>query len=137
MSTQIEDIIMKSAMELFQGDAVKFFGINERIVASARTELSNIQTQRKTDDWVWETEDASLLHFEFQSDHDKKDLVRFMLSDAILHSNTGKNIRTIVVYSANIKKAATTLNAGAIKYEVEAFYMSALDGDKTYPKYKA
>jgi len=134
---QIEDTIMKAVMELFKGDAVKFFGINTRVIASARTELAHIPVQRKTDDWLWETDEDTFLHFEFQSDYDKKDLARFMVSDAILHFNTGKPVRTIVVYSAEISETITTLNAGAIQYNVEAFYMSALDGDKTYADIKA
>jgi len=58
---------MKSVMELFKGDAVKFFGINSKIIASARTELTHIPVQRNTDDWVWETDEDYFLHFEFQS----------------------------------------------------------------------
>ena len=137
MQKQAEDIIMKSVMELFKGDAVKFFGINMRIIASARTELTHIPVQRKTDDWLWETDEDSFLHFEFQSGYSKKDLARFMVSDAILHYNTGKPVRTIVVYSADIEETITTLDAGAIRYNVEAFYMSTLDGDKTYAALKA
>lgn len=124
-------------MELFKGDAVKFFGIDKRVIASARTELAHIPIQRNTDDWLWETDDDSYLHFEFQSDYDKKDLARFMVSDAMLHYNTGKQIKTIVVYSADIKNTITTFDAGAIHYNVEAFYMSTLDGDKTYADIKA
>jgi len=62
LQNQIEDTIMKAVMELFKGDAVKFFGINTRVIASARTELSHIPIQRKTDDWLWETDENSYLH---------------------------------------------------------------------------
>jgi hypothetical protein len=123
---------MKSVMELFKGDAVKFFGIDTNVIASARTELLHIPVQRKTDDWLWETDDDKFLHLEFQSDYNKNDLSRFMISDAILHFNTGKPVKTIVVYSADIEKTITTLDAGSIRYNVEAFYMSGIDGDKTY-----
>jgi predicted transposase/invertase (TIGR01784 family) len=123
-------------MELFKGDAVKFFGIDAQIVAPARTELSHIPVQRNTDDWLWRTDDDSFLHFEFQSDYNKNDLARFMVSDAMLYFKEGKPIKTIVVYSAEIKDTITTLDIGAIQYNVEAFYMSALDGDKTYDDIK-
>ena len=137
MSQPIEDTIMKNIMELFEGDAVKFFGIDARVVAPARTEFSYIPIQRKTSDWIWETEDDSYLHFEFQSNHDKKDMSRFMITDAMVYFKTGKPVKTIVVYSADIKEAITTLDAGAIQYNVDAFYMSALDGDKTYEELQA
>lgn len=137
MSKQVEDVVWKNIFELFKGDAVKFFGINTKIVASARTEFSRIPILRKTDDWLWDTDEDFYLHFEFQSEYKKKNLSRFMISDAILYHNTGKPVRTIVVYSADVKETITTLDAGAIKYNVEAFYMSALDGDKTYAEIKA
>ena len=124
-------------MELFKGDAVKFFGINKKIVASARTEFSHIPIQRKTGDWWWETDDGWYLHFEFQSDYDKNDMPRFMITDAMVYFKTGKRVKTIVVYSADVKETITTLDAGAIQYNVEAFHMSTLDGDKAYAEIKA
>jgi hypothetical protein len=136
LSTQVEDTVWKNIFELFKGDAVKFFGINTKVTASARTELSHIPIQRKTDDWLWDTDEEFFLHFFFFFLYRKKDLSRFMISDAILYHNTGKPVRTIVVYSADVKETITTLDAGAIKYNVEAFYMSTLDGDKTYDEIK-
>ena len=47
MSKQAEDTIMKNIMELFKGDAAKFFGINKRIVAPARTELTYVKMTKK------------------------------------------------------------------------------------------
>ena len=129
---QHEDIVMKAVMELFKGDAVKFFGIDKRIISATRTELSQIQVQKNIDDWVLYADDDTLLHLEFQSDYDKADLVRFMVSDAMLYFKERKPVRTIVVYSAEIKDTITALDAGAIQYGIEAFYMSTLDGDKTY-----
>ena len=134
---QHEDVIMKAIMELFKGDAVKFFGIDKRIISATRTELSHIQVQKNIDDWALYADDNTLLHLEFQSSYDKADLARFMVSDAMLYFKERKPIRTIVVYSADITDTITTLDAGAIQYSVDAFYMSTLDGDKTYADIKA
>jgi len=129
---------MKSIMELFKGDAVKFFGIDKQVVSAAtisaasRTELTHIHIQKNIDDWILETDDDTFIHFEFQSDYNPKDLSRFMVSDAMLYFSVQKPIRTIVVYTADIKDTITMLDAGAIKYSVDAFYMSSLDGDVTY-----
>jgi len=129
---------MKGVMELFKGDAVKFFGINKQILsastvsAASRTELTHIHIQKNIDDWILEADDNTFLHFEFQSDFDPKDLSRFMVSDAMLYYNVRKPIRTIVVYTADIMDTITEIDAGAIKYSVDAFYMSTLDGDVTY-----
>jgi len=143
LSQPREDTIMKSIMELFKGDAVKFFGINKKIVsgttlsAEARNELTHIHIQRNINDWLVEAEDGTFLHFEFQSDYDEDDLPRFMVTDAILYKQKRKPIRTIVVYTADIKETKTAFDAGSIQYGVDAFYMSALDGDKTYADVKA
>ena len=137
MSTQHEDIVMKSIMELFSGDAVRFFGIDKQVVSVAPTELNYIPVQKNINDWVLYADDDSYMHFEFQSDYSKKDLARFMVSDAMLYYKEEKQIKTIIVYSADVKETITTLDIGSIKYNIDAFYMSKLDGDKTYEDIKA
>jgi len=138
-----EDMVLKAVIELFKGDAVKFFGIDKQIVsavtisAESRTELSHIHIQKNVDDWLLEADDGSFIHFEFQSDYDPQDLKRFMVSDAMLYFKVGKPIRTVVVYTAEIQKTQTRLDAGAIQYEVDAFYMSAMDGDAVYDEIRA
>jgi len=109
LSTQHEDVVMKSIMELFKGDAVKFFGIDKRVISAAPTELSHIPVQKNINDWVLYADDDSYIHFEFQSDYSKKDLARFMVSDAMLYYNEGKPIKTIVVYSSDIKETITAI----------------------------
>jgi len=134
---------MKNVMELFKGDAVKFFGIDKQIIsgttvsAEARTELTHIHIQRNIDDWILEAEDNTFIHFEFQSSDNPKDLSRFMISDALLYHSIQRPIRTIIVYTADIKNTITALDAGAIKYSVDAFYMSTIDGDATYEAIRA
>jgi hypothetical protein len=123
---------MKAVMELFQGDAVKFFGIDKTIVAPARTEFMHLEYKKNVDDWVFEADDKSFVHFEFQTTLKKDDLGRFMVSDAILYNKTGEPVKTVVVYSGDIEKAKTSLDCGSIKYEVDAFYLAGLDGDARY-----
>jgi len=130
-------------MELFKGDAIMFFGIDKKIVSGTtlsrevRNELTHIHIQRNINDWLVEAEDGTFLHFEFQSDYNEDDLSRFMVTDAILYKQKRKPIKTIVVYTANIKETATTFDAGSIQYSVDAFYMSTLDGDKACADVKA
>jgi hypothetical protein len=123
---------MKAVMELFQGDAVKFFGIDKTIVAPARTELMHLEYKKNVDDWVFEADDKSFVHFEFQTTLKKDDLSRFMVSDAVLYNKSGMPVKTVVVYSGGIENAKTSLDCGSIKYEVDAFYLAGLDGDAKY-----
>jgi hypothetical protein len=135
--SQAEDFIMKYVMELFSGDALKFFGVDKKVVSIERTELGHITLQRNRDDFLMTTEDNWLIHLEFQVTRRKENLPRFMISDAMLYYNTHKRVMTIVVYSGDIKKTGTTLDAGAIKYSVKALYMSDLDGDRTHEELRA
>ena len=128
---------MKSIMELFKGDAVKFFGIDKKIVSATRTEYSHLNLQKNIDDWILKADDDSYLHFEFQTTNKKQDLPRFMVSDAILCYQEGKPVKTIVVYSSDIEQTNTTLDYGSIQYKVDAFYLVKLDGDKKYDELKA
>jgi len=134
---------MKGVLELFKGDAVKFFGIDKRIVAgttisaATRTELSHIHIQKNIDDWVLEADDNSFIHFEFQSTYAPEDLARFMVADAMLFFKERKRIRTIVVYTADIEDTITTMDAGSIQYSVDTFYMSSMDGDRIYEDIQA
>jgi hypothetical protein len=119
------------------GDALKFFGIDKNIVSAAPTALLQLPPLSKTDDYLLEADDGSFVHFEFQTTDKPDDLPRFMISDAMLYYKTKKPIKTIVVYSADIKKTITSLNVGSIHYNVEAFYMSVMDGDRAYEDIKA
>jgi hypothetical protein len=128
---------MKNVMELFKGDAVKFFGIDKKIVSAARTERLQIDIQKNIDDWKLLADDGTYIHFEFQSDYDKNDLSRFMVSDAMFYFKEKKPVQTIVVYSSDIKETETSVDAGSLRYDVQAFYMVKLDGDDSYSNIKA
>ncbi|AGK95980.1 DUF4351 domain-containing protein [Clostridium pasteurianum] len=133
MDTKIrntEDAIMKSVMDVFREDALKFFGVKAKIVSSARTELKNLQITTAFMDYTFLLDDNSFVHLEFQTTDKKDDLSRFLAYDAALHYKENKNVNTIVVYSSDIKKAVTSINIGSIKYSVKAFYMNSIDGDK-------
>lgn len=128
----IEDAIMKSILDVFKEDALQFFGIKSKIITAARTELKNLQIDTSFMDYTFLLDDNSFLHLEFQTTNRKSDLARFLAYDAVLYYKENMPINTIVVYSSNIKKAKTNINIGSIKYSVNAFYMSNLDGDAKY-----
>jgi hypothetical protein len=137
LSKQIEDAVMKSIMELFKGDAVKFFGIDKEIVSVARTEMLQINIQKNINDWFLLAIDDTYLHWEFQTTYNKKDLSRFMVSDAMFYYKEGKPVKTIVIYSSDIEETVTSLDAGSLQYNVGTFYLASLNGDEAYEKLKA
>lgn len=127
---KIEDSVMKKAMEFFKDNAVKFFGINTKIIAPAETEIKNVDIKTNYIDYLFYTEDGGYLHFEFQTTDKREDIKRFLYYDASLFYKEKRKVKTIVVYSADIEDVETSVDAGTIKYEIEAFYMKNLDGDE-------
>ncbi|WBW95231.1 DUF4351 domain-containing protein [Oceanirhabdus sp. W0125-5] len=131
-----EDAIFKRSMEIFKEGALSFFGIEEKITSPANIEIKNIDIKTSSMDYLFNTEDGNYLHFEFQSTSKTEDIARFMYYDATLYYRDRKRIKTIVVYSAEIDKTITNLSCGSINYQVEAFYMSNIDGDEKYNNLK-
>lgn len=128
---KVEDSVLKKAMEVFQQSAVDFFKINTKITAVAETEMKNIEIKTNYLDYLFYTDDGNYLHFEFQTTDKKDDLKRFLYYDASLFYKQKRKIKTIVIYSSDIEDTEDYIDAGTIKYNVEAFYMKSLDGDKT------
>jgi len=81
-------------------------------------------------DYLFYTEDGNYLHFEFQTTDKKEDIKRFLYYDASLFYKEKRRVRTMVIYSADIDNVETYIDAGTVKYNIEAFYMKNLDGDK-------
>ncbi len=132
LAKNTEDIIMKNVFDLLKGDALKFFGIDKKIVARARTEVNFVELKTNFDDNVYLLEDGTLIHFEFQTTNKKDDIYRFMVSDAFLAFKERKSVRTIVIYSSDIVNAPSNLDLGSITYKIDTFYMVAFDGDVIY-----
>jgi len=127
---KVEDAVMKEAMNYFKDHAVRFFGIKEKVIAPAETELKNIDIKTNQMDYLFHVEDGSYLHFEFQTTNKKEDLSRFLYYDTSLYCKNRRKIKTVVIYSADIENTETEIDGGSIKYSTEAFYMKSLDGDE-------
>jgi predicted transposase/invertase (TIGR01784 family) len=134
---KIEDSIMKNAMDIFKQSAVNFFNLKTKIIAPANTELKDVSIKTNFTDYTFYTEDGNYLHFEFQTTYKEEDINRFLFYDASLLYKHNIKVNTIVVYSSNIKKSKTKLDGGSLKYEIQTFYMSSLDGDKKYSELKS
>ncbi len=117
-------------MDIFKDNAVKFFGIDTKILFPAETEIKNVDIKTNYTDYLFYTEDGEYLHFEFQTTDKKDDIKRFLYYDASLFYKEKRKVKTIVVYSADIENVETFVDAGTITYNIEAFYMKNIDGDK-------
>ena len=125
-----EDAIFKNAMECFADTAAEFFNLNTQGMTPARTELQSIEINKVFIDYLFYTDSGECLHFEFQTTHKKDDLARFMYYDALLYYKEKKDITTVVVYSADIKKVSSQLDIGSIQYNIIPVYMTSYNGDQ-------
>jgi hypothetical protein len=72
----------------------------------------------------------SEIYLEFQTTNKSDDIKRFMAYDALPAYKENKIVKTVVVYSSNVKSAATTLDLGSTNYNFNACYMCDVNGDK-------
>ncbi|SHJ10410.1 protein of unknown function [Clostridium cavendishii DSM 21758] len=133
---KVEDAVFKKAMEIFKDSASEFFNLDVKLKKPAQTEIKNIDIKTSAMDYLFYTETDDYLHFEFQTTDKRDDIARFLYYDASLHYMSRKNIRTVVVYSSDIKDVVTNINCGSINYTLECFYMSKLNGDENYERIK-
>jgi hypothetical protein len=83
-------------------------------------------------DAVFELEDGSILHLEFQTTTRRKDLIRFLQYDVALYQQYGaRRIHTVVIYGAGIETAAEAIDAGCFTYTTRTIYLGRQDGEAT------
>jgi hypothetical protein len=146
IKTHHEDITLKCITDFFKEGATEFFGVKEKILYPLETEINYLEQRQLFADLVFMAQNDTIIHFEFQSTNDIKDLYRFSLMDTFFincYNNprpgenenpkiTAKNIRTYVIYTGEIEKSIASYKMDSFKYSVIPFYMSQFDGDKKY-----
>jgi len=137
ISHQNQDIIYKYMAEFFRNETLEYYGLNlPKIVNVKPTELPIIQLTDRNMDYVFELEDSSLLHMEFQTTNKLADLPRFLIYDSALYLKENRKIHTAVIYSGNIHKADKSIDIGSIYYKVEQVFMVDYNGDERYEAIK-
>ena len=133
ISYQNYDIIFKSLTGMFGNQTLEFYGLKTApIVRAEPTELSDIQIDVQSMDFVFYLADDSYLHVEFQTTYSIKDIERFKLYDALLYEKKKKPIHTAVIYGPGITDTVTFFDHGSLKYNTYAVYMHNYDGDTIY-----
>ena len=101
-----------------QGQALaRRFGLDlPPVVRYVPTDLPITDVHLEQLDSVFELDDGSLLHLEFQTEHRRETLKRFLLYDAYLYDRFERPIHTLVIYGADVAAAASELAGGVIRY---------------------
>jgi len=123
--------------ELFKDETLKYYELNlPKIISVKPTELPVINVSDRNMDFVFELEDNSLLHLEFQTTWKKADLLRFAQYDIALYQKERRKINTVVIYSGKYESAENELDMGSNKYKVLQVFMIKYDGIKRYKEIK-
>lgn len=129
------DVVFKLEAQQLGSALSRRFGINfPRVVRHFPTDLPVADVHLEQLDSVFELADGSLLHLEFQTEHRRETLARFLVYDAYLYERYGRAIHTVVFYGAGVASVEASIEGGAIHYRVENVLLGEQDGDTTYQR---
>ena len=129
-NTKHEDAIMKMGFGYFRDTILEKLGIHYEFDSGTPTELIELTIHTWYMDFTFLTKDGFYVHIEFQTtETDRSDLLRFRAYEAVLGSQTGKDVLTYVIYSGGIRHTKTELDCGFYTYRVEPVYLSQYDAD--------
>lgn len=102
---QLEDKAMKSAGLYFGRQLLPYFGIRKQIRRMLPTEQIRLEAVRATEDMLFEMEDDTLAHFEFESvEVNEEDLRRYRAYDAYTGMVYKRPVHTYVVCSGKAER---------------------------------
>lgn len=124
---QLEDKALKSASMFFGQELLPYFKIGQKILRLLPTEQIRLEAVRASEDILFEMEDGSLAHFEFESVEVTEDDLRRFRSYAII---------TYVICSGSVKKIHSKLKDGINIYQIIPLQMKQENADILIKKLK-
>jgi len=131
------DVVFKLEAEQLGAALGRRFGID--LPAIARhfpTDLPVADVHLEQLDSVFELVNWWLLHLEFQTEHRRTTLARFLIYDTYLYERYERPIITVVIYGAGVATAAAEIDANAVRYTVYNVLLGQEDGRATYQRLK-
>jgi hypothetical protein len=133
LSQHAMDVIFKLEAQQLGTALARRFGLDlPPVVRYLPTDLPVADVHLEQLDAVFELDDGSLLHLEFQTEHRRETLKRFLLYDAYLYDRFERPLHTLVIYGANVATAASEIAGGTIQYSVVSVLLGQQDGEATY-----
>lgn len=127
---QLEDKALKSAGLYFGRELLPYFGIRKTIRRLLPTEQVRLEAVRATEDMLFEMEDDTLSHFEFESvEVTEDDLRRYRSYDAYTGMVYKKQVHTYVVCSGKVGRIKSVLYDDLNPYKVIPLRLKTEDAD--------
>ncbi len=134
----IEDRVMKEVSQFFGQELMPRLGVKERVVGVAPTETVHLEMKNQLADFMFEMEDKSWRHLEFESDRvNREDLVRFRASEALTSHIYGVDVVTSVVCTAETETPVKELHTGINTYQIHYIHMKDFDADESLRRAEA
>lgn len=116
---QLEDKALKSAAMYFGQELLPYFNVGKRILRMLPTEQIRLEAVRATEDTLFEMNDGTLAHFEFESvEINADDLRRFRSYDAYTGMYYKKPVITYVLCSGKVTRIQSELSEGVNVYRI-------------------
>ncbi|WCK57356.1 transcriptional regulator (plasmid) [Aneurinibacillus sp. Ricciae_BoGa-3] len=138
ISYQAKDILFKSLSELYRDDALKVFHLKNmpKIQQLLPSEYPMVRAEEKRSDTLFLMEDNSILMLEYESNSRViENYLKYLyyahriLDRYYTEQREVKKIRLVVVYTSNVTNAENTLDAGDLKLDSQAVFLSEFAGD--------
>ena len=100
-------------------------------------ELPVVEVSGSGGDDAFLLEDDSYLHYEFETGYHKESLIRYAGYDLRLFERDGRIVRTVVIYSSDVKEAPPPLCIGSLTYNPDVILMGDYDGREIYAQLDA
>jgi hypothetical protein len=139
ISSQALDVLLKLEAEQIATLLPTRFGLDlARILRPLPTELPQLSLHLQRLDTVFELEDGSILHLEFQARLAQEDLLRFLqYALALIQAYPGRKIHTVVLCGPGVRKAPPPIDLGLLPYKLSYVLIGILDGDATLDRLRA
>lgn len=127
---QLEDKALKSAAMYFGQELLPYFNVGKRILRMLPTEQIRLEAVRATEDTLFEMDDGTLAHFEFESvEITADDLRRFRSYDAYTGMYYKKPVITYVLCSGKVTRIQSELSEGVNVYRIISLGMKQDNAD--------
>ncbi|MDY2699867.1 MAG: hypothetical protein SOV61_10000 [Lachnospiraceae bacterium] len=136
--SQLEDKALKSATMYFGQELLPYLNVGKKIRRMLPTEQIRLEAVRASEDILFEMEDGTLSHFEFESvEITEDDLRRFRSYDAYTGMHYKKPVTTYVLCSGKVTRIRNELAEGMSIYRIIPLGLKQEDADTLIAALKA
>jgi hypothetical protein len=131
-----KDVIMKYLSHISPNQIVDFLGIQTNGVQYLSEEIKDIRMTDLHADFVLETDDAEVIHVEFQQEMTRDTLNRFFVYNALLTRQFNRDVITYIVYLGMAKIGEQVIKNRSVSFTPEVVRVHEMDAKKVLENVK-